>query len=129
MLLGARLIYVKSLTQDIHPGKVLLWQAAFGIPAFVLLSCVFEGSWHYRLNGGIITAVLYQGLVVAGICFIIQTSLFRRYAASRLAAFGFITPVAGVILSNLLLSEPITLAIVASLILVAAGITIVNLSK
>jgi drug/metabolite transporter (DMT)-like permease len=129
VLLGARLIYIKSLTQNTHPGKVLLWQAAFGIPAFVLLSLAFEASWRYRFDGDVIAAVLYQGLVVAGVCFIIQTTLFRRYAASRLAAFGFITPVAGVILSNLLLSEPITPAIVASLILVAAGISIVNLSK
>ena len=129
VLLGARLIFMKSLTQNVHPGKVLLWQAAFGVPAFLLLSFFFEGSWDYRITGHVIAAVLYQGLVVAGLCFIIQTTLFRRYAASRLAAFGFITPVSGVLLSNLLLAEPITLAIVASLILVAAGITIVNLSR
>ena len=126
VLLGARLIYMKSLTQKMHPGKVLLWQAAFGVPAFLLLSLIFEGSWEYGLDGGVITAVLYQGLVVAGLCFIIQTTLLRRYVASRLTVFGFITPVAGVILSNLLLSERISLGLVASLILVAAGIAIFN---
>jgi len=129
VLLGARLIYMKSLTQNMHPGKVLVWQAAFGIPAFFLLSLLFEGSWEYGLDGGVITAVLYQGLVVAGLCFIIQTTLYRKYIASRLAVFGFITPIAGVILSGLLLSERISLGLIASLILVAAGITIVNRSK
>lgn len=129
VLLGARLIYVKSLTQNMHPGKVLLWQAVFGIPAFSLLSLVFEGPWKHGLDGAVISAVLYQGLVVAGLCFIIHTTLLRRYVASRLTVFGFITPVAGVILSGLLLSERISLGLVASLVFVAAGIAIVNRSK
>ncbi len=97
--------------------------------AAFLLSLIFEGSWEFALGGSVIAAVLYQGLIVAGFCFIIQTTLLRRYVASRLTVFGFITPVAGVILSNLLLSERISLGLVASLILVAAGITIVNRSN
>ena len=129
VLLGARLIYMKILTQNMHPGKVLVWQAAFGIPAFLLLSLIFEGSRKYGLDGRVISAVLYQGLIVAGICFIIHATLLRRYIASRLTVFGFITPIAGVILSGLLLSEPISLGLVASLILVAAGIAIVNRSN
>jgi drug/metabolite transporter (DMT)-like permease len=125
-LLGARLIFMKRLTQGIHPGKVLLWQVIFGVPAFFILSGLFEGSTDYRLSAGVISAVLYQGLVVAGLCFIIHTTLLRRYSASRLTAFGFITPVTGVLMSNLLLGEGISPGLLGSVLLVGAGITIVN---
>lgn len=125
MLLGARQIYLKRLTQNMHPGKVLIWQATPSLPIFFLLSFLFE-TQPLHLDTRIIGGVLYQGLVVAGFCFILLTSLLQRYNASKLAVFGFITPVIGVIISNMLLNDPISPGIVLSLALVGAGITIVN---
>jgi len=126
MLLGARQIYLKRLTQNMHPGKVLLWQAAPSLPLFFLISFLFESHAGFHINARIAASVLYQGLVVAGFCFILLTSLLRRYAASRLAVFGFITPLIGVIVSNLLLGDPISPTVLISLALVGIGITIVN---
>jgi drug/metabolite transporter (DMT)-like permease len=128
VLLAWRLLYIKRLTQRIHPSKVLLWQTILGVPAFFALSFMFEGI-SYHFDWKIITAILYQGLVVAGFCFIVHTTLMRRYAASGITAFGFFSPVSGVILSNLLLGEPITIGLIVSVILVASGVTIVNLSR
>lgn len=126
MLLGGRQVYLKRLTQNMHPGKVLLWQAAPSLPIFFLLSFLFESPAAIHLDARVVGGVLYQGLVVAGFCFILLTSLLQRYAASRLAVFGFITPVVGVIVSNWLLGDPISPTILLSLALVGAGITIVN---
>lgn len=125
MLLGARQVYLKRLTQNMHPGKVLIWQAAPSLPIFFALSALFETA-PTHLDMRILGGVLYQGLVVAGFCFILLTSLLQRYSASKLAVFGFITPVIGVVISNLLLGDPISLGIILSLALVGAGITIVN---
>ena len=125
MLLGARQIYLKRLTQNMHPGKVLIWQAAPSLPIFFALSALFE-TQSIHLNLSIISGVLYQGFVVAGFCFILLTSLLQRYSASKLAVFGFITPIIGVIISNQLLGDPISPGILLSLALVGAGITIVN---
>ncbi|MBT3605704.1 MAG: DMT family transporter [Candidatus Latescibacteria bacterium] len=125
MLLGARQIYLKHLTQNMHPGKVLIWQATPSLPIFFALSFFFE-TQPIQVDMKILGGVLYQGLVVAGFCFILLTSLLQRYSASKLAVFGFITPVVGVIISNQLLGDPISPGILLSLILVGAGITIVN---
>lgn len=125
MLLGARQIYLKRLTQNMHPGKVLLWQAGPSLPIFFGLSFLIE-TQPISLDARVIGGVLYQGLVVAGFCFILLTSLLQRYSASKLAVFGFITPVIGVVVSNLLLNDPISPGILISLILVGLGITIVN---
>ena len=126
ILLGARQIYTKRLTQAMHPVKALLWQALPSLPIFFLLSALFESSATFHLNARILGGVLYQGLVVAGFCFILLTTLLQRYSASKLAVFGFITPVVGVIASNLLLGDPISPGIVISLLLVGLGITLVN---
>jgi drug/metabolite transporter (DMT)-like permease len=125
MLLGARQIYLKRLTQNMHPGKVLIWQAAPSLPIFFALSALFE-TQPIHINLSVVSGVLYQGLVVAGFCFILLTSLLQRYSASKLAVFGFTTPIIGVIISNQLLGDPISPGILLSLALVGVGITIVN---
>ena len=124
-LLGARQVYLKRLTQNMHPGKVLIWQAAPSLPIFFLLSALFE-TQTIQLDTRVVGAVFYQGFVVAGFCFILLTSLLQRHSASQLSVFGFITPIIGVVISNLLLGDPISPGILLSLGLVGIGITIVN---
>jgi drug/metabolite transporter (DMT)-like permease len=126
LLLGARQVYAKWLTQGIHPAKLLLYQASLSLPVFFVLSALLEHQAVYSFTPQITAAVLYQGLVIAGFCFIVATSLLRRYRASRLGVFGFITPVFGVLLSNLLLGEGVSAGLLVSVVLVGAGIAIVN---
>ena len=126
LLLGLRIVYTKRLTQGIHPGKLLLWQAALSIPAFLLLSLIFEGDYSYQLKTEVVLGILYQGLVIAGFGFMIHTILLQRYVASKLGVFHFATPLFGVVFSNILLGEAISIGLIGSMILVAAGITIVN---
>jgi len=128
ILLGARLVSIKKLTQNIHPGKVLLWQSFVGIPAFFLLSLVFEQALIHRIDWSVAAGMLYQGLIVAGFCFIANASLLKRFRASGITVFAFFTPVFGVLISNLLLGEPVTPALVLSVLLVGTGITIVNVA-
>ena len=126
LLLGLRLVYIKRLTQGIHPGRLLLWQAALSIPMFFLFSLIFEGNSHYQWNLKIAAGVFYQGVIIAGIGFIVTTKLYQRYVASHLGVFHFATPIIGVIFSNILLGEGISLGLIGSMILVALGIAIVN---
>ena len=126
ILLGARQVYTKRLIQGIHPYRLLVWQSGLSLPMFALFSGLFEGQTAYRFSPDIVGAILYQGLVVAGFCFIVFYSLLRRYSASHLGVFGFVTPVFGVLLSDLLLHERLSPAILASMLLVGVGIAIAN---
>jgi drug/metabolite transporter (DMT)-like permease len=128
LLLGLRLVYIKRLTQGIHPGRLLLWQAALSIPMFFLFSLIFEGNFVYQWNTKIAAGIFYQGVIIAGIGFIVLTKLYQRYIASHLGVFQFTTPIIGVIFSNILLGEAISLGLIGSMILVALGIAIVNQS-
>ena len=129
LLLGARQVYVKHLTVNIHPGRILFWQAVLSIPVFFLLSATFEPLESLTLTTGIVLAILYQGLVIAGICFIIWTMLIRDFQASRLGVFSFTIPPFGVLLSFLILKEALTPGIWISMLLVGAGVAMVNSEK
>ena len=59
-LLGARQVYLKRLVQNIHPGKVLIWQSAPSVPIFFLLSALFE-TQAIQLDIPVLSAVLLSG--------------------------------------------------------------------
>ena len=124
--LGLRQILIKRLVHGLHPFQVLFWQALLSLPAFALLSALFERQGLYHFDGAVLVALLYQGLVVAGLCFILWVFLLQRHSASRLGVYGFSTPVCGALLSYLLLGETLTPAVLASVALVGAGVVVVN---
>lgn len=126
ILLGLRQVVTKRMTQGINPVRLVFWQSAFSVPGFVLISLLFERDFAFRLTPAITIAVFYQGLVVAGFCFIIMTTLLKRFNASSVSTFSFFTPVFGVFLSGLLLGEPLSVWLLLSLFLITAGILVVN---
>ena len=67
--------------------------------------------------------------LVSSVAYTLWGLLLKRNDVSKISVFGFMTPVTGVILSALLLGEADTLGIkhLISLLLIAAGICIVNL--
>ena len=126
MLLGARQVYTKRLAQDIPPARLLVWQSGLSLPAFFAMSLVFEQLHDLTLPTDVVIGIFYQGVVVAGFCFLVITNLLKRYRASQIGVFGFITPIFGVLLSNLLLNEPLSPGLIGSMILVGAGIALAN---
>jgi len=126
ILLGLRQVVTKRMTQGINPVRLVFWQSAFSVPAFILISLLFERNFAFRITPAITAAVLYQGLVVAGFCFIAITTLLRRFNASVVTSFSFFTPIFGVLMSGLLLGEVLSIWLLLSLVLIAAGIVVVN---
>ena len=126
MLLGLRQVVIKRLVQGLHPFQVLFWQAVLSLPIFAAWSLLFERDAHYEMSAAVVGGVLYQGLVVAGLCFILLVFLIRHHSASRLGVFSFATPIVGVLLSAWLLGEEISPVLWMSVVLVALGIIIAN---
>ena len=126
VLLGLRQVVIKRLVHDLHPYKVLFWQALLSLPLFFGFSAIFEQDAVYTWTWSVVGSLLYQGLVVAGLCFILWVFLLQRHSASRLGVFGFATPVCGVALSALLLGETLSPLLLLSMVLVATGIVVVN---
>lgn len=126
-LLAFRITLTKLFVQEIYPYRLLVWLLGLSMPFFFVLSYLFEREqpieWSYASSA----ALLYQGWVVTGFCFIALTSVLRKYKASKLVVFSFLMPVSGVLFSSLLLGDTLSTNLVAGTGLVAAGIYLVNL--
>jgi drug/metabolite transporter (DMT)-like permease len=108
------------------PSKTLLYQLGIG----ALLLWVFASATG-RASIGPMTDVawlslLFQSVVIAFASFLTWFWMLRRYLASRLTVFSFLTPLFGVGFGVLLLNDPVGLPFAAGAGLVLAGIVMVN---
>lgn len=127
-LLGLLIVVTNRLIQNINTYCVLVSQMVIGVPAFFTLSAIFEGKAGYGFSFPALFAILYQGAGIAGFCFVAWTLLLKDYPPSRLSVFFFTTPLWGILLSNLLIGEPITVGLTIGAALVALGIYTINRS-
>lgn len=123
LLLAAQVVMVNRMVRAIDPNRLLLWQMLFSLPIYFLGSALMgEGAYRLSLPG--LLALLYQGVMVAGVCFIVWTTLLKSYSPSRLSVILFTTPLFGILLSRLVLGEPVSPHLAAGGLLVALGIAL-----
>lgn len=109
----------------VEPEMQLLWQVAVSLPV-LMLAAPFFGPLTRAPAAPHVAGLLFQGVVVATFGFIGWLSLLKRYPASSVASFSFLTPVAGVALGWALLGEPVPATVLGGLALVAAGLVLIN---
>jgi drug/metabolite transporter (DMT)-like permease len=121
-------IYSKILVRDIRPSQLVFWEFAYGVPFFFLLSFLLERE-PFVITEQVVGSILYQGIVVAGFCFVAWMHFLQFYPASKMVSFQFSIPVFGVFLSWLILDEPLSKHLLIGVGLVASGIYLVTTSK
>ncbi|MCE2401256.1 DMT family transporter [Candidatus Poribacteria bacterium] len=127
--LGLRVVVTKLLVQSIHPYRLLVWYLGLSLPVYAVLSFLFERGSTFQLTLSCSAALLYQGGVIAGFCFLAWTSILERYSASKLVVLFFATPLSGVLFSHWILKDELTFSLLAGAVLVAAGIYLVNMRR
>jgi drug/metabolite transporter (DMT)-like permease len=124
---GATTVLVKAgPLSRIRPGKTLLYQLAVSAVVLPIGSLTKGESGIVRMTPVIAGCLAYQIVWVAFITFLAWFWLVRKYPASRLASFTFLTPIFGVIAGGVLLNEPISDTLLLTLLLVGTGIYLVN---
>lgn len=124
---GATTVLIKaSPLGRIAPAKVLLYQLAVSALVLPLGSVAMGEPGIVHMTPMIAGCLAYQIVWVAFVTYLAWFWLVRHYPASRLASFTFLTPLFGVIAGGVLLHETITTMLLLALILVGAGIYLVN---
>jgi drug/metabolite transporter (DMT)-like permease len=126
LLLSIQTIYVKKIARTIEPIHIVLWQCFLGVPGFFLLSFWWEQGGGESLSPAIIWALVYQGVVVAGFCFLAWTVLIRDYPPTWVSSFFMSTPLFGVIFSALVLGESLRGNLILGALLVASGLYVIT---
>jgi len=124
-LLGGRLAYTGRLLQRMDEVRVVLWQMLISVPVFGVAAVMSENIVWERVALAPIVGIVYQGLVVAGLGFMLLTYLMKRYSTSVITSFNFVSPISGVLLSVLLLGDKITFHVLAGVALVGTGLYLV----
>ena len=124
-LLGCRLAYTGRLLQRMDEVRVVLWQMVISVHVFGVAALMSENIVWERVGMAPIAGIVYQGLVVAGLGFLLLTYLMKRYSTSVITSFNFVSPISGVLLSVLLLGDKITLHVLAGVALVGTGLYLV----
>lgn len=126
---GTTLIIKASRLNGTSPEKVMLYQLVVSAP-LMALAAWFAGeritNWP---DSQALGWMAYQAIWVVSVTFVIWFALIKKYSASRVSAFTFLTPLFGVAAGHFVLGEPLTPAFLAAVVFVAAGLVLVNRPK
>lgn len=119
----------RSALSEAPPATTLLYQLGI-CGTILLLIAVGLGQAQTVVPSGIVwLSLFFQSVIVAFISFLVWFWLLRRYLASRLSVFSFLTPMFGVGFGVLLLDDPLDLRFVLGAALVMIGVVLVNLRR
>jgi drug/metabolite transporter (DMT)-like permease len=110
-------------------AKVLFYQLAVSAVTLPLASWLMGEQGIVAVTPVALASLFYQGVIVAFASYLAWFWLLTRYLAGRLAVFGFLTPLFGVMAGVAVLDEPLRPAFVVALVLVGAGIGMVNAKR
>jgi drug/metabolite transporter (DMT)-like permease len=126
LLLGVKVVFIKQALRHVEPGKLVFWHAVVGVVLFTAYSLAFEPRPEEPPTTNAILGILYQGVIVAGLCFAIHTMLLRTHSASQISLFAFTTPLFGVTIAVLMRGDHLSPWLLLSAACVAAGIVLAN---
>lgn len=105
--------------------KLLMYQLV--VSAVVVLPVLlFAGPLLRDITPLATGALLFQAIYVVAFTYVVWFWLMRRYPATGLSSFTFLTPAFAVLMGGVLLGEPLSVRIFLALGLIAAGLVLVN---
>ena len=120
------LVIRRRLVGQVSHHHTLFYQMIFSIPILFAMSFMFEATPVKYLDTLIVLSLAYQSVVIAFLSYIGWFAMVHVYPISRLSAFTFLTPVFATLAGALMLGESVSWGVVFSLVLVSAGIYVVN---
>lgn len=123
---GTTLIIKASRLNGTFPEKVMLYQLVSSAPMMALAAWFADERIERWPDQQALAWMAYQAVWVVSVTFVIWFALIKKYSASRVSAFTFLTPLFGVAAGHFVMGEPLTLAFLAAVAFVAAGLVLVN---
>jgi len=111
--------------------KVIMYQLGISVP--ILATAALSAGEHLIVNPSpsalAIGALAYQAVYVVPVTFVVWFAMIVRYSASRLSAFTFLSPLCGAVAGHLILGDPLNAGFVTAVVLVMAGLILVNRAR
>lgn len=124
---GATTVVVRGSRLSEAPVTLtLFYQLAVGFAGLLLIALLSGQIGKVAMTPLAVGSVLFQGIMVSFVSYLTWFWLLRKYLASNLAVFSFITPLFGVTFGVLLLDEPLSVNFVLGAVMVLLGVILVS---
>ncbi len=123
---GATTVIIRnSVLAKASAKRTLLYQLV-GACIVALMVAFASGQWGWRVTPMSLVSLTFQTFVVAAFSYLAWFWLLRRYLASRLGVFTFMTPLFGVGFGVTLLGETLERSFVIGSVMVLLGVAMVS---
>ncbi len=123
-------VLMKKYSKDEDPVVISGYQFIIGGIVMIIIGLLFGGI--IKIESGKAMAVLTYLSFLSAVAYALWGMLLKHNSVSKVTIYNFMTPVSGVILSNLLLTEHggvSAVNILVTLLLVCSGIILLNYKK
>lgn len=123
------LLIRRSALSEAPPAITLFYQlASCGVILMPIALLTGQGN-GVAMTGVVWGSLFFQAIIVAFFSYLVWFWMLRKYLASRLSVFSFLTPMFGVGFGVLLLDDPLDPRFVAGAMLVMLGVVMVNVRR
>ena len=122
---GIALVARVTRLNEVPAEMQVFWQVLVSAPILLAIAPLF-GPLVRDLQPIHLWGLAFQIVVIVSAGFIFWLWLLSIYPPSGVASFSFLTPIFGVLMGWVFLGEQITPSLIVSLVLVAAGILLIN---
>lgn len=122
---GIALTVRGTRASELAPEQQLFWQLLVSAPLFLAMA-PFYGPLLRDLQPIHLGGLAFQAVTISFMGFLFWFFLLKRYPAGGVASFGFLTPVAAVLMGWAMLDERIGPNVAGALVLVAIGLVLIN---
>ncbi|MDD5285001.1 MAG: DMT family transporter [Desulfuromonadaceae bacterium] len=124
---GATTVIIRcTALSEAPPTKTLLYQLVAAFILLLLYAVCSGQAGNISMTRIAWASLLFQGVVITFASYLAWFWLLRRYLASRLAVFSFMSPLFGVSFGVILLHDSVDAYFAIGAVMVLAGITIVS---
>ncbi|SDG08671.1 Uncharacterized membrane protein [Limimonas halophila] len=122
------ILHVRAHSWDSSPLQLAPWQMCVAAPILTALALTFEGTGSITWAPEFLAVIAYNAPLATAFCFWGAVTVTRALPAIS-TSLGFLgVPVLGMLLAAVTLGETLTLTRVSGLVLIVAGMALVNLA-
>ena len=127
MMWGLTTVVIRTTSLiKVSAEKMLFYQVAVSALALPFLSLALGEPWVWHFSAFAITSLAVQTVIGAFVSYLAWMWMLGHYPATKISVFVFLTPLFALLFGALWLHEPVTLNLIAALVLVAGGIVLVS---
>ncbi len=120
------LVIRRSSLSEAPPVQTLCYQLAIAGLLLLPATAWLGDLGRIQVTGAVVASLAFQTLIISLAALLLWFALLRRYLASQLGIFSFLSPVFGVLFGALLLGEPLTMNFLAGGLALLIGLLVVT---